>query len=276
VTSGDLFLPVIPALVAGMATVFGLAAFIGLRERRLVGSQGPCSSDSIGCGVAAGASDREPGEPASEHAAPWPRLWFFNAGLTAVTLASLLFDTLPIAFVFLAATAIALLVNFPNAMQQQERLAAHGSAAMLMVTTVLAAGVFTGILTKSGMLASLSTDLVGILPTGVLQHLPLAMGVASMPLSLGFDPDSFYYGLLPVVARASEAAGGSAVEVGRAALLGQMTTGFPVSPLTPATFLLVGLAGVDLADHQRMTIPYAFAVSLVMTLVAVVTGAISF
>lgn len=102
------------------------------------------------------------------------------------------------------------------------------------------------------------------------------MGVASMPLSLAFDPDSFYYGLLPVVAQASEAAGGSAVEVGRAALLGQMTTGFPVSPLTPATFLLVGLAGVDLADHQRMTIPYAFAVSLVMTLVAVVTGAISF
>ena len=40
-----------------------------------------------------------------------------------------------------------------------------------------------------------------------------------------------------------------------------MTTGFPVSPLTPATFLLVGLANVDLADHQRKTIPYAFAVT---------------
>lgn len=265
VTSGALFLPVIPALVAGMATVFGLAAFIGLRERRLGGESGP-----------GGPEGPHYSDSPSEQAAPWPRLWFFNAGLTAVTLTSLFFDTLPIAFVFLAATAIALLVNFPNAMQQQERLAAHGSAAMLMVTTVLAAGVFTGILTKSGMLASLSTDLVGILPTGVLQHLPLAMGVASMPLSLVFDPDSFYYGLLPVVAQASEAAGGSGVEVGRAALLGQMTTGFPVSPLTPATFLLVGLAQVDLADHQRMTIPYAFVVTVVMTLVAAATGAISF
>ena len=53
-----------------------------------------------------------------------------------------------------------------------------------------------------------------------------------------------------------------------------MTTGFPVSPLTPATFLLVGLAGVDLGDHQRRTIPYAFAVSLVMTIAALATGAI--
>ena len=31
------------------------------------------------------------------------------------------------------------------------------------------------------------------------------------------------------------------------------TTGFPVSPLTPATFLLVGLCKIELADHQRFT-----------------------
>jgi CitMHS family citrate-Mg2+:H+ or citrate-Ca2+:H+ symporter len=57
-------------------------------------------------------------------------------------------------------------------------------------------------------------------------------------------------------------------------VLGQMTTGFPVSPLTPATFLLVGLAGVDLVDHQKRTIPYAFTVTVVMTLMALATRAI--
>ena len=265
VTPAELFLPAIPALVAGMATVFGFAALIGRREARRL------------------ASDSRPVEPqddsgpvAAPEAPALSRTWYFNAALTAVTLGALFIDALPIAFVFLTATAVALLVNFPGAARQQERLAAHGSAAMLMVTTVLAAGVFTGILTQSGMLTSLSVDLVRALPTGVLHHLPVAMGIASMPLSLAFDPDSFYYGLLPVVAQASEAAGGSAVEVGRAALLGQMTTGFPVSPLTPATFLLVGLANVDLADHQRTTIPYAFVVTVVMTFTAMITGAISF
>ena len=33
------------------------------------------------------------------------------------------------------------------------------------------------------------------------------------------------------------------------ALLGQMTTGFPISPLTPATFLVVGLTGIELGEH---------------------------
>jgi len=63
------------------------------------------------------------------------------------------------------------------------------------------------------------------------------------------------------------------VEVGRAALLGQMTTGFPVSPLTPATFLLTGLTGVDLGEHQRRTIPLAFGLTVVMAAVALLTGA---
>jgi hypothetical protein len=42
------------------------------------------------------------------------------------------------------------------------------------------------------------------------------------------------------------------VVLAQAALLGVHTTGFPVSPLTPATFLVVGLADISLAQHQRL------------------------
>ena len=91
------------------------------------------------------------------------------------------------------------------------------------------------------------------------------LGVLSMPLSLLFDPDSFYLGALPVVAEVAGAFGVPPIQVGQAALLGQMTTGFPVSPLTPATFLLVGLSGIELAEHQRFTAPWLFAASLLMT-----------
>jgi citrate-Mg2+:H+ or citrate-Ca2+:H+ symporter, CitMHS family len=204
----------------------------------------------------------------------WPRLFWFNALLTLVTLTALVVEILPLPVVFLVACAIALVVNFPDARAQRERLEAHGHAAMVMVTTVLAAGLFTGIMTGTGMLTSMAGDIVGVLPSGVLRHLPVLLAVVSMPLSLAFDPDSFYFGVLPVLATASQTAGAAAIDVGRAALVGQMTTGFPVSPLTPATFLLVGLAGVDLADHQRRAIPYLFVISLVMTAAALVSGAI--
>ena len=94
----------------------------------------------------------------------------------------------------------------------------------------------------------------------------------SMPLSMLFDPDSFYFGVLPVVAEVAGQLGVPAVHVGQAALLGQMTTGFPVSPLTPATFLVVGLCGIELADHQKFTFPLLFGASIVMTMACVVLG----
>jgi len=264
-STSDLFLPLVPALIGGMAVVFLFAIRLGRLERARLSAGGSRES--------APAAQVEP--PQSASAARIGPLGYFNALLTVVALTALFVQLLPPAIVFIVASAIALIVNYPDPHAQRERLTAHGNAAMMMVTTIFAAGIFTGILTKSGMLGAISGSLVAGLPHRLLLHLPVAMGITSMPLSLAFDPDSFYFGLLPIVAHASQAVGGSAVEIGRAALLGQMTTGFPVSPLTPSTFLLVGLANVDLADHQRRTIPYAFAVTLAMTVVAIVTGAIT-
>lgn len=271
VTTAEVFVPVIPAMLAGLAAVVFMAVRVGRQERIRV--REALDGRQTAVGTPRPVADPAPHRPDGTESAGWR--WYFNAALTVGVLTALFAELLPLAIVFLIGAALALLVNHPEPRVQRERLTAHGSAAMMMVTTIFAAGVFTGILTQSGMLGAMSADLVRTLPDVALRHLPVALAVTSMPLSLAFDPDSFYFGLLPVLAAASEAAGGAALEVGRAAILGHMTTGFPVSPLTPATFLLVGLADVDLADHQRRTIPYAFGVTLVMAAVAWLTGAIS-
>jgi CitMHS family citrate-Mg2+:H+ or citrate-Ca2+:H+ symporter len=91
-------------------------------------------------------------------------------------------------------------------------------------------------------------------------------------LSLLFDPDSFYFGVMPVIAEMYARLGGQPVHVAQAALVGQMTAGFPVSPLTPATFLVSGLAGIELSAHQRFTFPFLYAASLLMALACVAFG----
>jgi len=58
----------------------------------------------------------------------------------------------------------------------------------------------------------------------------------------------------------------------QAAMVGMHTTGFPVSPLTPAPFLLVGLVGIEFREHQKFTIPFLLAASILMTLVCVLLG----
>jgi CitMHS family citrate-Mg2+:H+ or citrate-Ca2+:H+ symporter len=176
------------------------------------------------------------------------------------------------AVMFMLGTAAALMINYPASDQQRARVDAHARAAVMMAAILLAAGAFTGIMKGTGMLAAMAAAAVHAVPPGMARHLPFALGLVSMPLSLLFDPDSFYLGALPVIAEVGQSFGVPPIQMGQAALLGQMTTGFPVSPLTPATFLVVGLTGIELREHQRFTAPWLLLVSVVMTIAAVIFG----
>jgi CitMHS family citrate-Mg2+:H+ or citrate-Ca2+:H+ symporter len=167
---------------------------------------------------------------------------------------------------------LALQVNYPDVRVQRERIDAHARAALVMAAILFAAGAFTGIMKESGMLAAMAKSAVSVVPPAAAPHLPFVLGLLSMPLSLLFDPDSFYFGVLPVLAETGHSFGIPAVQMAQAAVLGQMTTGFPVSPLTPATFLIVGLAGIEFREHQQFAFPFLFAASIIMTAAAVLVG----
>ena len=134
------------------------------------------------------------------------------------------------------------------------------------------AGAFTGVLTGSGALKALAHAVVDQTPRQLGSHIPFALSLVAMPLSMVFDPDSFYFGVLPVIAEMHHGLGGQPVQVAQAALVGQMTAGFPVSPLTPATYLVAGLSGIELGAHQRFSFPFLYAASLVMALACVLFG----
>ena len=258
----ELYNPVIPAQLAGLAAVLFISYWLGRKERARLGGVKSIQTNVI-------AAESEKVDPLKR-----PNLTWFNVILTIAAIAALVQGKLiPTPIVFMLALVIALVVNYPEVKLQQERIVAQGKSAVFMIAMIFSAGIFTGILSKSGMIKAMAKTLVAFVPPSLGGHLPVLTAITSMPASLLFDPDSYYFGILPVLATAADAMGVAKIEVARAAILGQMTTGFPVSPLTAATFLLVGLASVDLGDHQKFTIPYAFAITLIMTVVAVITGA---
>lgn len=260
----EIFNPLIPVQLVGIVFIFAVSYWLGRREEKRLGLEKGASIELTARRTLTDA----------EQALRRPNNFWINIVLTIVVLGTMvaLGDKLTPAIVFMIGTCLALLINYPNVDAQRQRVDAHAKAALLMASILLAAGVFTGIMQGSGMLKAMAQGAVGFVPVSAANFMPVALGVLSMPLSLLFDPDSFYFGVLSVVAEVGGQLGVAKVELAQAALLGQMTTGFPVSPLTPATFLVVGLTGIDLADHQKFSIPFLFGATLVMTLACVVLG----
>jgi CitMHS family citrate-Mg2+:H+ or citrate-Ca2+:H+ symporter len=260
----SIFTPLLPALAVGLVYVVTVAYVLGLREASRLKSETNEGKRGL--------ATRELSE--EQRALRRPRRFWINAVLTLSILVTMVTDLVPPAVAFMVGTALALLVNYPDLDLQRRRLDAHAGSAIMMASVLLAAGVLTGILQGSGMLTAMAGTMVGHVPVELAKHIPAVLGLVAMPMSLLFDPDSFYFGVLPVVSGAAGMLGVEPVHVARGALLGQMTTGFPVSPLTPSTFLLVALARVDLAEHQKFTIPFAWGASVVMTIASVAMGVI--
>lgn len=257
-----LFRPLIPVQIIGLVYVFIVAIYLGRKERNRIGRTAPERAD--------------PGKlPDRAYVLSRWRL-LANLVLAFAVLGVVISGKVEPALCFMLGTTLALLLNFWTVREQGAALDRHAKAAVTMCAILCSAGAFNGILKGTGMLAAMAQMSIAHIPAGFAPHIPVVLGLISMPLSLLFDPDSFYFGILPVLAAAAQGFGLSPSSVAEAALLGQMTTGFPISPLTPATFLVTGLSEIELGTHQRFAGPYLFGASVVMTIAAVLLHVIPF
>ncbi|CAL9594244.1 CitMHS family transporter [Streptomyces sp. enrichment culture] len=303
--AGDIFVPMIPALLVGLLGVVVLAYVLGLRERRrlgvltldealvkeeaeetetvLVGSgsaggsgKGARPAGGSGAGPDAGAEDDGAKAGAEDDGAEdddfqgldpnrptlRPGLYWFNALLTVVLLTAMIMELLPIPVLFLLGAALALSVNFPHIPDQKARIAAHADNVLNVSGMVFAAAVFTGVLQGTGMVDSMATWLVDVVPDGMGPHMALVTGVLSLPLTYFMSNDGFYFGVLPVLAEAGAAHGVSPLEMARASLVGQPL--HMSSPLVPAVYVLVGMARVEFGDHTRFVVKWAALICLLI------------
>ncbi len=266
---GQIFTPMMVPMMCGLLSVFAIAVYFGKKEKKRLALEAPAGDISkeeakAVQGLSSGSSDLAR-----------PKLFAFNILLIIVTVAVMVSSLLPPAPTFMIALVIAMVVNYPDLKLQSKIINSHAEAALMMASILFAAGSFIGIMRGSGMLDAMATGLVNLIPQSLGSKIPLIIGLIAMPASLLFDPDSYYFGVMPVLASAVQKIGLNPALVARASIAGQMTIGFPLSPLTPATFLLIGLGDIDLGEHQKRTFPWAYAVSLVIILAAVITGAIT-
>ncbi|MCA1280849.1 CitMHS family transporter [Saccharopolyspora sp. 7B] len=200
------------------------------------------------------------------------RTWF-NAGLTVLLLVLLVFGVAELVNLFMLAFVVALVVNHPRLADQAEVVKKHASSAVPVVMLVLGAGIFTGIMTDTGMTKAMADALLSVVPESMGNLLPLFTAVISLPLSFFMSNDAYFFGVLPVLAESAGHYGIPAVEIARAGAIGQMM--HSIGPTSAPLWVLLGLVKRDLGEFQRFALPWVLLASVAYIAFAVLTGAIS-
>lgn len=290
----DIFVPMIPAIAAGLTSVLVLAYFLGRSERRRLGEVhlddsrgvlGLRNRETVTVGASsAGASashTHAAGESGSsvviandfsasftddgkfiERPNSRPKLIWINLALTVAVMTMLVMDLLPPAVIFMAAVGIALVINFPRVNEQSAQIKAHASSVISVVGMVFAASVLTGVMNGTGMVKAMAGWLVSILPDALGPFMAVIAGLLSIPLTFIMTNDAFYFGVLPILSETAGHFGVEPVQMARAALVGQSL--HQSSPLVASFLLLIGLANVSLGDHFKKVIWRGGIVALVM------------
>lgn len=310
----ELFVPMLLPMLAGIAWVLFVAYFLGMRERKRIGtlqlaarsgSRVASNVSRLETAYAGGAADGEmdgttgqwvtragatrqdatngprehgggdDGEAdiaVSDPATVRPKLIWVNAFLTALLLALLVAGALPLPVLFMIFFAIAVMVNYPRLEEQKERIAHHAVNVVPVVSLIFAAGIFVGILQGTKMVDAIALSVIAAVPEWMGPYLAVVTGVLSIPFTFFISNDAFYFGIVPILAKAGAVYGISAAEIGRASLIGQPV--HLLSPLVASTYLLVGMAKVEFGDHQRYTLLWSIAASLVMLVAALLFGVV--
>jgi len=268
----ELWRPLIPIQVIGMVLMIGLAVFLGMREkRRIIGRYGSIE-DAIAFEEEDGAlfDRRENGMAGITKT----KKYLLNVLLTIVVIGVLVAGIIPAGLAFMIGVCLALPLNFRKADDQNKTIQKHAPNALTMATIILAAGSFLGILNGTGMLDSIAEDVVTILPSFIAPYIHLILGILGVPFDLLLSTDAYYFALLPVAEQIGATFGIPSISTAYAMIIGNIVGTF-VSPFSPALWLALGLAGLEMGKHIRYSFLWMWGLSIVLVIIAFIMGTIS-
>lgn len=258
----DVFVPLIPGIITSILYTWGVAYYLGLRERRRLGYN---ATDTV---VSEWAVTITPEEEAMKR----PQLLGFNAILTIALLGALMASLMPASVLFMIATAIALIVNYPDIKTQQALIRAHAPNALPVIAMIFAAGIFSGMMEGTKMLDAMAKAMVLMIPESLGPHLALIFSFISVPGTYFLSNDAWYFGILPILVKTASNYGITPQQMAIASLSGVSLHG--LSPTVASCYLLVGLCEVDYGEFTKYCVPLAVGTCLVGILTLVLLGTI--
>jgi len=256
--ANDLWHTLIPIQIVGLVFNIVLAVLLGMLAIKQGAGAGKGETVEI---------DEKAKE--EEEALRRPKLLIFNLLLTIGLIVILSTGYLSSYVAFLLALSIALAVNYPDLKLQDKLIKKHAPAALIISATLFAAGAMVGVFDGTGMLTEMANALMSIIPDFMGRFIHIIFGIIALPLGLCIGTDAYFYGIMPLVMEVGQSYGVDALNTALTMVIGK-NLALMVSPLVPATYLATGLANVELKDHMKFSIPWYWAISVIMIVIGII------
>ncbi|MTD41980.1 citrate transporter [Erwinia sp. CPCC 100877] len=264
----ELFKALIPGLLAAEIFMLFVAYRLGKKERKRLGFCDGADSAVDDLMTEKMLSSIREKDPDLKR----PKLFWFNFLLTMGLLYLLIQGVAHGAVLFMIGNAIVLTVNYRKVDLINERIDEIACDALAPALATFAAGVFSGVLSGSGMATALAEGMTMIIPDELGAHMAPIYAVISAPAITFLPQDAFYFGIAKVVATVMERYGITALQSAVASMVGQAFR--LISPVIPALFMLTASTEMNFVDFQKKYIKYCWPIIVIYIVVYALTGAL--
>lgn len=266
VSLNELFVALLPGMIGALLFVIFVAYIIGKKERARLGWQ-KVEGDAVNSELIEQMLESiRNNNPELKR----PKLIYFNLIITLVSLYLLIVDIAHGSIIFMIASALALTVNYRDVKLINERIDCIAPDALAPALATFGAGVFSGILTGSGMADALAQSITMLIPEGMNGVITPIYSLASIPLSVYLPQDAFYFGIAKVVSGVLSEFGVTSLQVAVASMVGQSFR--LISPVIPALYMLVEQTEINFIDFQKLYAKYFLPLALIYLAIYFIFG----
>lgn len=233
--------------------------YFGIRHKKQVGS----------IGIIAGTEENEE----KRQNPNWrPTLFWINLIVFIGTLVALAYLKYPPYIVFIFATLITTLINYPKPKDYRPLWEKGGATFFNTLIMYVGISIFVGIFNQTGMIKGISGLVVAIFPTFLARYMHIIL-LAICVIILRFVPYQLYNSLYPLLISVGASFGLSGFII-IAPFVTNLALGTGSSPMTPTTHIGTGLLEIDVEEYAKMAVPIQTVTNIIVIIIGMVVGVI--
>lgn len=201
-----------------------------------------------------------------------PKLFWVNFVVFLGVIAMLAANRVPSYLIFIAASFITLMLNYPEPKEYQKLLGKAGNRFYNTMFMLIGISIFIGIFQDTDMVSALASSIVGNFPVFLTRYIHIVLA-AVMIVVIRFMPNKIYNSMYPVLISIGTKFGLAGTDV-IAPFVCNMSLATGSSPFTATTHVGVGLLEIDVDEYCKEAVTVQTVTNLLILAVALVTGVV--